>query len=256
MLEARLAQARAGEKPAGEDTLSMSAIQSRDIRFQIQNEELRVKLGNQRQDMDKFQNAAKAATQRYQDLETSNKAQQELIEELQGDIDQHNKKRSENRKSDVQISQYKVKLEEKQKLIESLQSEILNQNADGIGKSGRLDFGDETQTFKLNADQLAAANPVAGKDQQLQIAELKGQLAKKELSMKVIQKSLADLRNRFHKLASQDRDDHTVAMPRSNALRTEKPSAAQASAGGQPDTRSESSGEVAATVQIRRPEFD
>ena len=256
MLEARLAQARAGEKPAGEDTLSMSAIQSRDIRFQIQNEELRVKLGNQRQDLDKFQNAAKAATQRYQDLETSNKAQQELIEELQGDIDQHNKKRSENRKSDVQISQYKAKLEEKQKLIESLQSEILNQKANGTGGSGRLDSSDETQAFKMNAEQLAAAEPVAGKDQQLQIAELKGQLAKKELSMQVIQKSLADLRNRFHKLASQDRDDHTIAMPRANTFRTDESSAAQAGASSQADTPSESSGEVAATVQIRRPEFD
>ena len=179
-----------------------------------------------------------------------------MIEELQGDIDQHNKKRSENRKSDVQISQYKAKLEEKQKLIESLQSEILNQKANGTGGSARLDSSDETQAFKLNAEQLAAAEPVAGKDQQLQIAELKGQLAKKELSIKVIQKSLADLRNRFHKLANQDRDDHTIAMPRANAFRTDEPSAAQAGASGQADTPSESSGEVAATVQIRRPKFD
>ncbi len=256
MAEARLAQARAGEESAGEDTLSMSAIQSRDIRFQIQNEELRVKLGNQRQDLDKLQNAVKDATRRYQDLETSNKAQQKLVEELQGDIDKHNLERGQHRKSDVQISQYKAKLEEKQKLIESLHSEILNQKTDGIDKSGHLDSSDETQTFKLNADQLAAADQVAGKEQQLQIAELKGQLAKKELSMKVVQKSLVDLRNRFHKLASQDRDDNTIAMPRSNTFRTDESSAAQASASGQPDTGSESGGEIAATVQIRRPEFD
>ncbi|MCH8930464.1 MAG: glycosyltransferase [Proteobacteria bacterium] len=254
MAEARLAQARAGEESAGEDTLSMSAIQSRDIRFQIQNEELRVKLGNQRQDLDKLQNAVKDATRQYQDLETSNKAQQKLIEELQGDIDKHNKDRADNRKSDVQISQLKAKIDEKQKMIESLQAEILNQKADGMDKSGSLDARDETQTFKLNADQLATANPLAGKDRQLQIAELKGQLAKKELSMKVVQKSLAELRNRFHKLASQERGDNTIAMPRANAFRADQTSATQAS--DQPDTGSDSSAEIAATVQIRRPEFD
>ena len=254
MAEARLAQARAGEESAGEDTLSMSAIQSRDIRFQIQNEELRVKLGNQRMDLDKFQNAAKAATQRYQELETSNQAQKELIEELQGDIDKHNKDRADNRKSDVQVSQLKAKIDEKQKMIESLQAEILNQKAGGMDKSGPLDARDKTQTFKLNADQLATADPLASKDQQLQIAELKGQLAKKELSMKVVQKSLAELRNRFHKLASQERGDNTIAMPRANAFRADETSATQAS--GQPDTGSDSSAEIAATVQIRRPEFD
>ncbi|MCH7508237.1 MAG: hypothetical protein IIB68_00155 [Proteobacteria bacterium] len=254
MAEARLAQARAGEESAGEDTLSMSAIQSRDIRFQIQNEELRVKLGNQRMDLDKFQNAAKAATQRYQELKTSNQAQKELIEELQGDIDKHNKDRADNRKSDVQVSQLKAKIDEKQKMIESLQAEILNQKAGGMDKSGPLDARDETQTFKLNADQLATADSLAGKDQQLQIAELKGQLAKKELSMKVVQKSLAELRNRFHKLASQERGDNTIAMPRANAFRADETSATQAS--GQPDTGSDSSAEIAATVQIRRPEFD
>ena len=256
MAEARLAQARAGEESAGEDTLSMSAIQSRDIRFQIQNEELRVKLGNQRMDLDKFQIAVKAASQRYQELETSNQAQKDLIEELQGDIDKYNKDRADNRKSDVQVSQLKAKIDKKQKMIESLQAEILNQKADGMDKSGPLDARDETQTFKLNADQLAAADPLAGKEQQLQIADLKGQLAKKELSMKVVQKSLADLRNRFHKLASQDRGDNTIAMPRANASRADETSAAQASASDQPDTGSDSSGDIAATVQFRRPEFD
>ena len=251
MTEAHLAKARSGEASAGEDTLSMSAIQSRDIRFQVQNEELRVKLGNQRSDLDKLENAVKSAAKRCVGMEASNKAQNVLIEELQGDIDQHNRKRSENRKSDVQASQFKAQLEEKQKLVESLQSEILNQKSGSMDKA-LLDARDETQTLKLNADQLKADDSVAGKEQQLKIAELKGQLAKKELAMTAVQKSLADVRNRFHKLASKDRDDKTVAMPGPNAFRKDESSPAQSGADDQPD----SSAEVAATVQIRRPKFD
>ncbi len=251
MTEAHLAKARTGETSAAEDTLSMSAIQSRDIRFQVQNEELRVKLGNQRSDMDKLENAVKSAAKRCVEMEASNKAQNVLIEELQGDIDQHNRKRSENRKSDVQASQLKAQLEEKEKLVESLQSEILNQKSGSMDKA-RLDDRDETQTLKLNGDQSKADDSVAGKEQQLQIAELKGQLAKKELAMKAVQKSLADVRNRFHKLASKDRDDKTVAMPGPNAFRKDESSPAQSGADDQPD----SSAEVAATVQIRRPKFD
>ncbi|MCZ6715453.1 MAG: hypothetical protein O6946_00145 [Gammaproteobacteria bacterium] len=251
MTEAHLAKARSGEASAGEDTLSMSAIQSRDIRFQVQNEELRVKLGNQRSDLDKLENAVKSAAKRSVEMEASNKAQNVLIEELQGDIDQHNRKRSENRKSDAQASQLKAQLEEKEKLVESLQSEILNQKSGSMDKA-RLDDRDETQTLKLNGDQLKADDSVAGKEQQLQIAELKGQLAKKELAMTAVQKSLADVRNRFHKLASKDRDDKTVAMPGPNAFRKDESSPAQSGADDQPD----SSAEVAATVQIRRPKFD
>ncbi|MCZ6500464.1 MAG: hypothetical protein O6844_08265 [Gammaproteobacteria bacterium] len=251
MTEAHLAKARSGEASAGEDTLSMSAIQSRDIRFQVQNEELRVKLGNQRSDMDKLENAVKSAAKRSVEMEASNKAQNVLIEELQGDIDQHNRKRSENRKSDAQASQLKAQLEEKEKLVESLQSEILNQKSGSMDKA-RLDDRDETQTLKLNGDKLKADDSVAGKEQQLQIAELKGQLAKKELAMTAVQKSLADVRNRFHKLASKDRDDKTVAMPGPNAFRKDESSPAQSGADDQPD----SSAEVAATVQIRRPKFD
>ncbi|MCZ6826861.1 MAG: hypothetical protein O7D88_05120 [Gammaproteobacteria bacterium] len=251
MTEAHLAKARSGEASAGEDTLSMSAIQSRDIRFQVQNEELRVKLGNQRSDLDKLENAVKSAAKRCVEMEASDKAQNVLIEELQGDIDQHNRKRSENRKSDAQASQLKIQLEEKEKMVESLQSEILNQKSGSMDKA-RLDDRDETQTLKLNGDQLKADDSVAGKEQQLQIAELKGQLAKKELAMTAVQKSLADVRNRFHKLASKDRDDKTVAMPGPNAFRKDESSPAQSGADDQPD----SSAEVAATVQIRRPKFD
>ena len=252
MTEARLAKARAGEESTSEDTLSMSAIQSRDIRFQVQNEELRVKLGKQRQDLDKLEEVAQSQAKRYKELKTSSKARQDLIAELQAEIDAHNKKRTENRKSDVQTSQFKLKLDEKQKMIESLQAEILNQKSAGPVSSGKLAAGDETQTFKLKTDDLKSADLVASKDQKIQIAELKGQLAKKDLAMKAVQTTLAELRNRFHSLASKDRGDNTVTM---NGPKIDGPPA-QPDSADQPKKSSDGSDEVAATIQIRRPKFD
>ncbi len=290
MTEARLAKARAGEESTNEDTLSMSAIQSRDIRFQVQNEELRVKLGKQRQDLDKLEEVAQSRAKSYKDLNTSSQAQQDLIaelqaeidehnkkrtenrksdvqvsqfklkldekqkmiESLQAEIDEHNKKRTENRKSDVQVSQFKLKLDEKQKMIESLQAEILNQKSAGPVGSGKLTAGDETQTLKLNKKELKSEDSVASKDQRIQIAELNGQLAKKDLAMKAVQTTLAELRNRFHSLASRDRGDNTVTM---NGPKADGSSAQPASA-DQTEKSSVGDNEVAATIQLRRPKFD
>ena len=252
MTEARLAKARAGEESTNEDTLSMSAIQSRDIRFQVQNEELRVKLGKQRQDLDKLEEVAQSRAKSYKDLNTSSQAQQDLIAELQAEIDEHNKKRTENRKSDVQVSQFKLKLDEKQKMIESLQAEILNQKSAGPVGSGKLTAGDETQTLKLNKKELKSEDSVASKDQRIQIAELNGQLAKKDLAMKAVQTTLAELRNRFHSLASRDRGDNTVTM---NGPKADGSSAQPASA-DQTEKSSVGDNEVAATIQLRRPKFD
>ncbi len=252
MTEARLAKARAGEESTNEDTLSMSAIQSRDIRFQVQNEELRVKLGKQRQELDQIGDSMKAGGKRYKALKTSNEAQQNLIAELQAEIDQNNKKRTENRKSDVKASQFKIELEEKQKMIESLQAEILNQKSSGTVNAKQLAASDETQSFKLNAVETKAADSVASKDQQIQIAELKGQLMKKDLAMKAVQTTLAELRNRFHSLANKERGDNTVTMNGPKIV----DSSAQKAGTDQPAKDNDDDNEVAATVQIRRPKFD
>ncbi len=253
--EAHLAKAQAGEEPTGDATLSMSAIQSRDIRFQVQNEELRVKLGKQRQRLDEVEELVKGGERRYKDLKASNEAQQALIEELQDDIDNHNKVRGEDRRSDVKTSQLKARLEEKEKLIESLQTEILNQTSGGMKKPKHLDARDATKNFKLNADQLEPADPVISKDQQILVAELRTQLMQKDVAMKAVRKALADLRDRFQKLANKDRADQTVEMPKPDLTGADESSMVQASA-DESDADWDGSGTIAKTVQIRRPEFD
>ncbi len=77
----------------------------------------------------------------------------------------------------------------------------------------------------------------------------------KDVAMKAVRKALADLRNRFQKLASKDRTDKTVKMPTLDHAGADESSMVQASA-DESDARRDGSGTFAKTVQIRRPEFD
>jgi chromosome segregation ATPase len=253
--EAHVAKARAGEKSVGENTLSLSAIQSRDIRFQVQNEELRIKLGNQRNDLDNLQAAFKNNAQRYKDLKARSEAQLTLIDELQGDIDKHNREKAGDRKDDVQASQLKAELEEKQKMIDNLQIEILNQKNAGAHNLANLQTRDATQTFKLNKRNEPKLGSLGSKSggQEL-VADLKKQLEQKDAALETLRKSLADLRNRYQSLASKDRLDKTVAMPRPDV--TESETLMPTGSGDSTADTNLSDTEIVATNQIRRPVFD